>query len=198
MAFHIYNSKGFRIPYNPGEKWRQVEQVAEALPFDERQQDQSRDQEEEDQGQNSFKIKRAKIIPIVASQIMSYPVTALLPDALLKEAWELFDKKRFRHIPIVSTDGKIIGLLSDRIMLHETTEFIEHPLEEDRPVSEVMATNVLCAEMDTNVTQIAKVFIDEHIGAMPITDQHDRLKGMITSSDILRTILKISPPDFRG
>jgi acetoin utilization protein AcuB len=202
MSFYIYNDKGFRIPYHPGDKWRQVAGVFEPAAIDERHRDRDQShpesQEFSQEQEAKKKLKAARITPIIASQIMSHPVTTLPPDALLKEAWELFDKKRFRHIPIMTTDGKIVGILSDRTILHETSEFLHHDeADETRLVKEVMATNVLCAELNTDISQIAKIFVEEHVGAIPIVDTYDSLKGLVTRSDILRTIIKINPPEFQ-
>lgn len=202
MAFHIYDPRGYRIPFHPGDKWRKIGEVVKPAAFDEKSRDpQNRDHQGSFQEEEQTLLKQqyaGKITPIVASQIMSSPVTTLPPDALLKEAWLLFDKKRFRHIPIISTDGKIIGIISDRIMLHETVEFVKHVPEgeDNRKVGEVMAVNVLCAELNVDISQIAKIFIEEHVGAMPVIDRNGTLKGMLTRSDILRTIIKISPPEF--
>lgn len=205
MAFYIYDNKGYRIPYNPGDKWRQTERVVPVSAFDEKsredhkhEQDTSSKYDKEKEEEKQRKFFKEKTV-VVASQIMSHPVISLSPDNTLEEAWKIFDQKRFRHIPIVDSNKKIVGIISDRTMLHEAVEFVKHVPEgeDNRCVKEVMIKNVLCAQPNTDISQIAKIFIEERVGAMPIVNPHGILEGILTRSDILRTIIKIQTMDVR-
>lgn len=203
MTFYIYNNRGFRVPFHPGDKWRETEEVPGIGAFNEKskdkqdQEDRHQDKHETYEDQDIFPSKISKSFKdrtiVVASQIMSKPVTTLYPEDSLKEAWKLFDQKRFRHVPIISREHKILGLLSDRTLLHETVEFVKHVPEgeDDRCVKEVMITNILCAQPNTDISHIAKIFIDEKVGAMPIVNAQGMIEGILTRSDILRTIVKV-------
>lgn len=52
-----------------------------------------------------------------------------------------------------------------------------------------MAPQVLTASIDTDVRHIARLFVEQHIGAMPIVKE-EKLKGMITRSDVLGTVMR--------
>jgi acetoin utilization protein AcuB len=52
---------------------------------------------------------------------------------------------------------------------------------------------VLTAHPDTSIRDIARVFFEERIGAVPIVDRGETLVGIVTRSDILRTILNSAP-----
>ena len=54
---------------------------------------------------------------IVASQIMSSPVITVSPHDHPETAWAIFKEKRFRHVPVTSESGKLVGILSDRDIL---------------------------------------------------------------------------------
>ena len=43
---------------------------------------------------------------------------------------------------------------------------------------------------ETEIRLIADVLIKERIGAMPIVDEKEKLVGIVTRSDILRTVVK--------
>ena len=203
MTFYIYDNKGYRIPYHPGDKWRQTEKALAIEAFDEKhrqdQEDQQQSAEEKEKLlEEKYKSFKNKMI-LVASQIMTHPVITLYPEDFLKEAWKLFNDKRFRHIPVISPEKKILGLLSDRTLLHETVEFVKHVPEgeDNRCVKDVMITNVLCAQPNTDITQIAKIFIEERVGAMPIVNAQGMIEGILTRSDILRTIVKVHALDLK-
>jgi acetoin utilization protein AcuB len=56
-----------------------------------------------------------------------------------------------------------------------------------------MTSQVLTAHPDTSIRDIARVFFEERIGAVPIVDRGETLVGIVTRSNILRTILNSAP-----
>lgn len=56
-------------------------------------------------------------------------------------------------------------------------------------VNECMCKNVICANEDTTITDIAKLMSDNHVGCIPICDFNKNVIGLITDRDIiLRTV----------
>lgn len=125
-----------------------------------------------------------------AAQIMSFPVVTLYPDDTLEFAWELFQKHRFRHILVVSHDGKLVGILSDRDMLRCQLD------RKTSLVEEIMSINILSASRDTSVREIARAMFRERIGCMPIVDREGNVVGILTRSDVLRAIMNVSTLEF--
>ena len=129
---------------------------------------------------------------ILAKQILKSPAVSLLTNSSLAEAWELFKSRRFRHIPVLSLTGKLIGILSDRDLLQNLDRIHQNENAEgfssNFQVGDVMTTPVLTAHPDTEIREIARVLFDERIGAMPIMDDEGALVGIVTRSDILRTV----------
>jgi acetoin utilization protein AcuB len=130
---------------------------------------------------------------------MKKPVITLSPGTPLPEAWDLIQERRFRHVPVVNKEGKLIGILSDRSILKEVAPFNKrknHKFEEVT-VEDIMSQPVLTAHPNTDINFIAKIFINERIGAMPVIDEDHKILGIITRSDILRTIVKVDLLEIR-
>jgi acetoin utilization protein AcuB len=72
--------------------------------------------------------------------------------------------------------------------------YINHKQDEKlhSPITEIMKTKVLTATTETIISQIAAVFFQQRIGAMPIM-QEEKLAGMITRSDILGAVVYSQP-----
>ena len=51
-------------------------------------------------------------------------------------------------------------------------------------VDQCMCKNVVCANQDTTITDIAKLMSDNHIGCVPICDFNKNVVGLITDRDI--------------
>ena len=135
---------------------------------------------------------------ILAKQIMSSPVLTLSPTAELSDAWEIIQRKRFRHIPVLSSQGHLVGILSDRDLFRATIEIVTS-LEQlgananQRPIQQIMVRNILSASPETEIRAIARILFEERIGAMPIVTEQGNLVGILTRSDILRTVVNEAP-----
>lgn len=139
-----------------------------------------------------------RVPAILAKQIMSSPVLTLSPTAEMSEVWEVIQGKRFRHIPILSSEGRLIGILSDRDVFRATIKIIMTADQSEvttsrRPIEQIMVKNVLSASPDTEIRAIARILFEERIGAMPIVGKEGELVGMLTRSDILRTVVNEAP-----
>lgn len=189
--FRISNEFGFQEPY-----WGKVDPVEAIHRIEERQIWQLKPEEIKEEEKirrvHNYRFvkeereeKEEKKPPqILALQIMSFPVVTLTPENTLEDAWDLLHKTRFRHIPIVNEEGRLVGILSDRTLMHDL-----HLRGGNVKIKEAMTTKVLSATPDTPIHRIVQLMFIERIGSMPITDEAGRLVGLITRSDILRTML---------
>lgn len=55
---------------------------------------------------------------LFANQVMISPVITLSTQAAIGEAIKLFQSKQFRHVPVLSSQGTLEGMISERDILH--------------------------------------------------------------------------------
>lgn len=110
-------------------------------------------------------------------------------------AHAMFVKYRHRHFPVVDEKSQLVGLVSDRDMLADdgSLEGAVEPLTSKRAIINIMSKQILTASERTTIHEICRVMYNQHIGALPITDEKANLLGIITRSDILRTMLQNGP-----
>lgn len=134
---------------------------------------------------------------LVAYQIMSTPITALYSNESMRAAWELFHQKRFRHVPVVNKAKRLVGIVSDRDFIALGLKHLAAAPEErkilEQAIEKFMTTNVLTARPGTEIRLLARIMFNERIGALPIVDENGELVGMVTRSDILRTVINQAP-----
>jgi len=134
-----------------------------------------------------------------AYQIMTSPVVTLSLDTTITQAWALFRERRFRHVPVVTKNRSIYGIISDRDLLRyaavngKVPPFPENAVEAKTSIESLIKTRVITASPDTEIRQIARMLFEQRVGAMPIVLDSGQLEGMITRSDILRTIVNHAP-----
>jgi CBS domain-containing protein len=125
-----------------------------------------------------------------ASSIMSSPVLMVDPEISVNEAWIKFQEKKVHHMPVVTEKGEIVGIVSDRDLLKHLI-INDGVVETSRnaAVGDIMSTDVIATTPLTDIRRIAKVMLDNHIGAMPVVNPDGSIAGIITRSDILYAII---------
>ena len=138
-------------------------------------------------------------IALHAHQIMTAPVVTLLPNTSIANAWTLFRERRFRHVPVVTEQGKIFGVISDRDLLRyaattgKVPPYSEFAPEASTSIEALTKTRVITSSQETEIRQIARMLFEQRIGAMPVVSDKGIIEGIITRSDILRTLVNHAP-----
>ncbi len=110
------------------------------------------------------------------SGMITNPFT-LQPDATVGEALELMARYRISGIPITDSNGKLVGILTNRDL-----RFLERT---DIKVSEVMTReNLITVPVGTTFEEAKKVLHKNRIEKLPVVDADFNLRGLITVKDI--------------
>ena len=105
----------------------------------------------------------------------------------------MIHQHRYRHVPIVSAEDKLVGIVSDRDFIAPPGAGKPDIAARGERLEDVMITNVLSARPGASIREIARVMFEERIGAMPIVSEDERLVGILTRSDIVRTVINQAP-----
>ncbi len=129
-----------------------------------------------------------------ASQIMTTPVVSVQAHSTVLEALNILDVGGFRHIPVLSSGNQLVGIISDRDIVRcmcGTGSVCVHCSDDKQEVliDEFMTDSVLTAGMDTDARHIARLFVEQRIGAIPVVE-NSNLTGIITRSDILVAVMR--------
>lgn len=131
---------------------------------------------------------------LYASEIMSSPVLTLSPSLSVAEGWRSFQKGGVRHMPVLSQEGQIIGIVSERDLLKKLNiQGSQLQGGNDATIADIMTRQVITADKETDIRRIARAMFESHIGTMPIVDNEKRLIGIITRSDILFALIHYGP-----
>ena len=120
---------------------------------------------------------------ITARELMTEAPTVVDATATLRNALEKLQALDVRHLPVVDTDGQLVGMLSDRDLRAQIGVL---PL--DASVSNIMSTDVIAVDIEADVAEIIDLMLDNKIGAVPVLDADDVLVGIISYVDILREL----------
>jgi IMP dehydrogenase len=118
------------------------------------------------------KVKRSE------SGLILDPVT-LHDSATLRDAHKLMTENKIGGIPIISDNGKLVGILTNRDLRFET--------DMNKSVSEIMTKErLVTAPEGTDLKQAELILQQYKIEKLPVVDSNNVLKGLITYKDILK------------
>jgi acetoin utilization protein AcuB len=105
------------------------------------------------------------------------------------------ERGKFRHLPVVDEDGKLVAILSDRDirMIRPSLAFVnkEEALVQlwSIAVHQAAAFDPIKVYSDTSLKEAADLMLRWHVGGLPVVDKQERVIGIITYTDILREFI---------
>ena len=131
--------------------------------------------------------------PDIARMLMSRePITAAVDDNLMDAAARMADRN-VRHLPVIDGDRHVVGILSDRDVRTVVGD-ASRPLRPDDArvrvrslrVGDAMTRDAFVVRESAPFADVAKVFTDQKVGAVPVVDEADRLVGIISYVDVFK------------
>jgi acetoin utilization protein AcuB len=132
---------------------------------------------------------------MTARELMTPDPVTIAPGATTAEAWDLMRELDIRHLPVVEGEA-LVGMLSDRDLgvLEVGRQLIEEGADALRrrlaqPVIQVMSTDVVGAEPDTEVSELLTLLIEHKVGAIPVVvPDTQQIVGIVSYIDVLRAL----------
>lgn len=132
------------------------------------------------------------------SDLMSRKVMTIGPSDSCLDAVGRMHGARVRHLPVVSADGDLIGIVTDRDLRHhlfaprvlnDVGTIAVNIILKAVPVSEVMSSPVMSVPAKADVLEAARIMLEDKVGSLPVVEG-GRVVGIVTETDVLRHICK--------
>lgn len=141
------------------------------------------------------------------SEVMTKDLITLKPTLGIEVASRQLSKHKIKGAPVIDSDGKMLGILStddilaaafseskDYLPGHITQLFssgfanVDADVSNDLTVEDVMTKDVITVATDSTVDQACSLMVEHHIHRLPVKGNNGKLAGMISASDILKSI----------
>jgi acetoin utilization protein AcuB len=127
---------------------------------------------------------------------MTAPAVTVKADLPFQEALRLMREHHFRRLPVVDDKGVLIGIVSERDLLYASPSpatslsmwEVNYLLSKIK-VSRLMSTSVIATKADNTIEAAAQLLVENKIGGLPVVDDEGRPIGVITETDIFRTLV---------
>jgi acetoin utilization protein AcuB len=134
---------------------------------------------------------------LVKDRMTPQPLVVVTPDTPIIEAQQLMQEHNIRHIPVVTEQHNLVGLLTRETMLQAIpwSAASLSVLETQYVLSKVTAGKMMIREVitvteDVAVEEAARLMVDQKIGCLPVL-RAGALVGMITDIDLLSTTMEM-------
>ncbi len=119
-----------------------------------------------------------------AKDICSRPVITARPQDTISMAMEKMQKYKIHHLPLVDSNGKLVGIISDRDLLGKRSH---------ERLERYSTVDVLVVKESLEIKMVARLMLENHISALPLINEEEELTGMVTKSNLLEYIMKSTP-----
>ena len=133
------------------------------------------------------------------SKSMTKKLITINKDADIFEAREKMAEYRIRHLPVVTKDYRLIGIVSDRDIRSAMPSMPLNDYNSKKikdkiaklKIKDIMTIDPV-AISPLHTIQDALVLIQKtHVGAFPVVDEKGNLKGIISVRDLLRAFINV-------
>ena len=134
------------------------------------------------------------------ADIMSKPPFAVEAGVSLKEAWGLMRAEKIKALPVVDADRQVLGIVSvaDFVRLagldtHEglgqrLRKLVMRQVGKPGTVGDIMSSPAQVAQVTQHAMDLVPLFSQGGHHHLPIVDLEGRLVGVITQTDLVRTL----------
>ncbi|MDH4247311.1 MAG: CBS domain-containing protein [Deltaproteobacteria bacterium] len=128
--------------------------------------------------------------------LMSAPVITVEDKESMLQATRLMKEHRISHLPVVTADGSLIGVITDRdlkrasasdattLEIHELLYLLDQV-----KVRDIMTPKPLSVTPAAFASEAADLMLRNKVGCLPVLDGHG-LVGIVTKDDLLRQMAK--------
>ena len=136
---------------------------------------------------------------------MSSPAVTVRGNTTFQDALKLMGDHQFRRLPVVNKKGKLVGIVSERDLLHAAPSSATslsiwelHYLLTDLQVKKIMTKDVITTTPDSPIEDAARLMAANRIGGLPVVDEHINVVGIITETDIFETFVEMFAGEHAG
>ena len=130
---------------------------------------------------------------------MTRDVVTVGSEESAARAWGLCRERNIRHLPVVE-GGRLVGIVSDRD-LRDLSPPRDTADQENTlgwvQIRDMMSTGVVTAHPLDTIEHAAKVIYENRFNCLPVVAD-DEIVGIITSSDLVRTLVELTGAHGEG
>ncbi|GKT12127.1 MAG: acetoin utilization protein AcuB [Thiomicrorhabdus sp.] len=140
---------------------------------------------------------RNRRVVVKVSEVMTSPVEVITSENSLEDAWNKMQENNIAHLPVMRLD-MLIGICSQTDLLGRVIVDKSGALEgvKQELVSDIMKTQVITTQADTDIRHVARVLTEYEIGALVVMNDYQQPMGIVTRGDLIKRLSNDPPVEL--
>lgn len=141
--------------------------------------------------------------------LMTTKVITVGPETLVSEVAEILHTHHFTGVPVVNEQDRVLGTISERdfitadshlylptyIHMLSNVDYVQgagkklpHVVEQivNANAKDIMNQNIPFARPETSIEEVSRMFAEDRVNPVPVTDSTNKLLGVISRSDLIK------------
>lgn len=142
---------------------------------------------------------------MLVKERMVSPAITVTPETSFQDALKLMRDHKFRRIPVVDSNCKLVGIVSERDLLHASPSpatslsvWEVNYLLWKLKVADIMTHHVITIAPDAPIEDAANLMLTRKIGGLPVVDHENKVLGVITETDIFKAFAELMGSGEKG
>ncbi len=124
------------------------------------------------------------MLQMMVSHCMTTELVTISKEASVQEALALMKRHSIRHLPVVDSEGALLGWVTDA----DLRGVLIASMLEELTLEDVMVRKPYTAHPEMLLDEAAQIILEKRIGGMPVVEE-GKLVGIITVADILSAFI---------
>jgi CBS domain-containing protein/gamma-glutamylcysteine synthetase len=112
-------------------------------------------------------------------------------DDIIEFVAEMMDWRKIRYMPVENAQGKLVGLVTSRLLLRHFAKNNQLPKKEQILVKDIMLDEPKTVKPTATLIEALRLMRESQIGCLPVVNDESELIGVITEMDFLRISLRL-------
>lgn len=140
---------------------------------------------------------------LLVADLMTTPTVTVFATDNLATANEIMTERSIRHLPVVTRQGELLGIISHRDLVREAL-FATNELpysEEKRFLEQTLVERAMTIEPETvapetPLVDAARMLLEQKFGCLPVVDGLE-VVGILTEADFIKVVIRLCEEEPR-
>ncbi len=135
---------------------------------------------------------------LTVKDYMRTDLRTVIPEDVINIAHDRMQEARIRHLPVVTHDQKLVGMITDRdvrqagasclpqLARYETAKQIQA-----LQVQDIMTPKARAVRQDMPIADVGQHLLDQRLGGVPVIRPDNVVEGMITVTDLILAFVQL-------
>ncbi|MCH8846946.1 MAG: CBS domain-containing protein [Proteobacteria bacterium] len=128
---------------------------------------------------------------IYVSEVMTKNVTACSPDTAIKDVIKILSRNSISSL-IITENDEPVGIITERDLVAIMEEMLNDIARDHLPIVHFMTSPTLTIHSHITLREAVRFAIDKNIRHLPVVDRNNKLIGLLTQTNMVRSLSYIA------